>query len=47
MIEVDLYDTEFSYGFEFRFKDEIQLNEFLELNLRFKVMSIRKDIPPS
>jgi len=39
MIEVELYDTEFSYGFEFRFKDDVQLSEFLELNPRFNVMN--------
>lgn len=37
MIKVNLYDREFSYGFEYRFRDENQLNEFLELNPRFEI----------
>lgn len=38
MIKVNLYDREFLYGFEFRFKDDQMLNEFLELNSRFEVV---------
>ena len=37
MIEVDLYDSEFSYGFEFKFSDENMFNEFLKLNPRFEI----------
>ena len=38
MIEVSLYDTEHCYGFPFKFTDENQMKEFLELNPRYEVM---------
>lgn len=38
MIEVTLYDTECSYGFEFKFEGEDDLKRFLKLNERYTIM---------
>lgn len=41
MINVDLYDSEFSYGFDFKFIDEKSLLEFIKLNPRFEIENVR------
>lgn len=37
MIEVSLYDTELSNSFVFKFTDENQMKEFIELNPRYQI----------
>ncbi len=41
MIKVDLYDSEFCYGFDFKFKDEQSLLEFIKLNSRFEIENVK------
>lgn len=38
MITVELYDTEFCYGFDFNFEDKEHLDSFLKLNPRYEIM---------
>lgn len=40
MIETNLYDTELLNSFKFKFTDENQMKEFLELNKRYLAMEI-------
>lgn len=41
MIEVDLYDSEFSHRLDLKFENDKGLLEFIKLNPRFEIENVR------